>query len=111
VAAGGAAGGIDGSSVGGGAGVVTVRVVNLTLASGPTAGPSLDIYDDMYDGSLQPSVSGTPSRGHRLSAAGRSQVGSPTHRPTETGERSPERSGGSPAATAARVGPTLWSTT
>ncbi len=56
---GGAAGGIDGST-GGGDGVVTVRVVNLNLASGPTAGPSLDIYDDMYDGRLQPSVSGTP---------------------------------------------------
>lgn len=55
-----AVGGIDGSSIGGGAGVVTVRVVNLNLASGPAAGPSLDIYDDMYDGRLQPSVSGTP---------------------------------------------------
>jgi hypothetical protein len=58
-AGGGAAGGIDGSSVGGGNGVVTLRVVNVNLASGPTAGP-LDIYDDMYDGRLQPSVSGTP---------------------------------------------------
>jgi hypothetical protein len=55
-----AAGGIGGSNVDGGTGVVTVRVANLTFAGGLTAGPSLDIYDDMYDGSLQPSLSGTP---------------------------------------------------
>lgn len=57
---GGAAGGIDGSSVGGGAGIVTLRVANFFLPSGSTTGPSLDIYDDMYNFGIQPSASGTP---------------------------------------------------
>jgi hypothetical protein len=57
-----AASGTGGSSGGssGAAGAITLRVVNIFRPSGSTTGPALDIYDDMYDAGLQPSLSGKP---------------------------------------------------
>jgi hypothetical protein len=52
-----------GASTGGSSGAaaaITVRLANLYQRSGGTSGAALDIYDDMYDGQPQPSVSGKP---------------------------------------------------
>ena len=58
----GGVGGTGASSGGssGAAGAITVRLANVYQRSGATSGTAFDIYDDMYDGQPQPSMSGKP---------------------------------------------------
>jgi hypothetical protein len=57
--AGAGGGGANGGSSGA-TGEITLRVAHTYLQGGTTTGPPLDIYDDMYNGGPQASVSGKP---------------------------------------------------